>query len=134
MKEIADLHYAFERKNWQRRTDVKGFVRLGKWKVYVEEGLPRTPVQVLFWDGKLRAEYHEKVLNEYDGKWSDERRGVVNLKPGNHYETEFRSKQRELFNPEWLRDPVENISQQRNGKSTIEQEYYEPKLNFGEAA
>ena len=116
------------------KSDAKGFVRLGKWKVYVEEGLPRTPVQVLFWDGKLRAEYREKVLSEYDGKWSDERRGVINLKPGIHYETEFSSKQRELFDPEWLRDPVENSSQQRSVKSAIEQEYYQPKLNFGEAA
>jgi hypothetical protein len=53
-----------------------------------------------FRDGKLRAEYREKVLSEYDGIWSDERRGVVNLKPGLHYETEFSSKQRELFDPE----------------------------------
>jgi len=132
--ETRDLHYAFERKHWQRRTDAKGFVRLGKWKVYVEEGLPRTPVQVLFWDGKLRAEYREKVLTEYAGKWSDERRGVINLKPGIHYETEFSSKQRELFDPEWLRDPVENMNQQRSVKSAIEEEYYQPKLNFGEAA
>ena len=134
MTETRDLHYAFERKHWQRRTDAKGFVRLGKWKVYVEEGLPRTPVQVLFWDGKLRTEYREKVLSEYDGKWSDERRGGVNLKPGIHYETEFSSKQQALFDPEWLRDPVENLSQQRSVKSAMEEEYYQPKLNFGEAA
>ncbi len=91
-------------------------------------------MQVLFWDGKLRAEYREKVLTEYAGKWSDERRGVINLKPGIHYETEFSSKQRELFDPEWLRDPVENMNQQRSVKSAIEEEYYQPKLNFGEAA
>lgn len=87
---------------------------------------------MLFWDGKLRAEYREKVLSEYDGKWSDERRGVTGLKPVIHYETEFSSKQQELFDPEWLRDPVENISQ-RGIKNSNEEEYYQPKLNFGEA-
>jgi hypothetical protein len=74
------------------------------------------------------------VLSEYDGKWSDERRGVVNLKTGTHYETEFSSKQRELFDPEWVRDPVENLSQQRSTKNLNEDEYYQPKPNFGEAA
>ena len=73
-------------------------------------------------------------MSEYDGKWSNERRGVVNLKPGIHYETEFSSKQQALFDPEWLRDPVENLSQQRSIESTLEEEYYQPKLNFGEAA
>ncbi len=89
---------------------------------------------MLFWDGKLRAEYREKVLSEYDGKWSDEQRGVVNLKPGIHYETEFSSKQQTLFDPEWLRDPVENLSQQRSVKKLNGEEYYQPKLYFGEAA
>lgn len=132
--QTRDLHYAFERKHWQRRTDAKGFVRLGKWKVYVEEGLPRTPVQVLFWDGKLRAEYREKVLSEYDGKWSDDRRAVIHLKPGVHYETEYSSRQQELFDVGWLRDPVENLSKQQSFKRLREEEYYQPKLNFGEAA
>lgn len=63
-----ELHYAFSRRNWQRRTDSRGFVRIGKWRVYVEEGLPRTPVQILFWDGRLRAEYRERVLSEYAGQ------------------------------------------------------------------
>jgi hypothetical protein len=84
--------------------------------------------------GKLRAEYREKVLSEYDGKWSDERRGVFNLKPGIHYETEYSSRQQELFDPEWLRDPIENLSEQRTIKGAPEEEPYQPKLNFGEAA
>ena len=74
------------------------------------------------------------MLSEYGGRRSDEQRGVVNLKPGIHYETEFSSKQQELFDPEWLRDPVENFSQQRNIKNEIDEDYYQPKLNFGEAA
>lgn len=72
----------------------------------------------------------EKVLSEYDGKWSDERRGVVNLKLGSHYETQFSLRQNELFDPEWMRDPVENQSQQRNVKSVDKEGYYRPKLNF----
>ena len=106
-----DLHYAFSRKNWQRRTDARGFVRVGKWRVYVEEGLPKTPVQILFWDGKLRAEYKEKVLSEYAGRYSEERRGVVRLEPGEHFETEYNTKQQELFEVGWQRDPVANTNE-----------------------
>jgi hypothetical protein len=55
--EPAALHQAFSRKFWQRRTDARGFVRVGRWRIYVEEGLPRTPIEVIYWDGRLRAEY-----------------------------------------------------------------------------
>lgn len=106
-----DLHYAFSRRSWQRRTDAKGFIRIGKWRVYVEEGLPKTPVQILFWDGKLRAEYRERVLSEYAGEYSDERRGVVRLEPGEHFETEYNTKQQELFEVGWQRDPLENTDE-----------------------
>lgn len=106
-----DLHYAFSRRNWQRRTDAKGFVRIGRWRVYVEEGLPKTAVQILFWDGRLRAEYRERVLSEYAGEYSDERRGVVKLEPGEHFETEYNSKQQELFEVGWQRDPREDTDE-----------------------
>lgn len=44
----ATLHRAFSRMTWRRKTDARGFVRINRWKGYVEEGLPRTPVQVTY--------------------------------------------------------------------------------------
>ena len=44
--EPADLEWAFGQRYCQRMTDARGFVRVGRWKIYVEEGLPRTPVQL----------------------------------------------------------------------------------------
>ena len=42
-------------------------------------------------------------------------------------------KQRELFDPEWMcDDPVENLGQ-HSVKNSNEEEYYQSKLNFGEA-
>lgn len=35
--EPAALHHAFSRKFWQRKTAACGFVRLGKWRLYIEE-------------------------------------------------------------------------------------------------
>jgi hypothetical protein len=55
--EPADLERAFGRRYCQRIADARGFVRIGRWKIYVEEGLPRTPIQISYWDGRLRAEY-----------------------------------------------------------------------------
>ena len=31
-------------------TDARGFVKIGRWKIYIEDGLPRTPVQLSYWD------------------------------------------------------------------------------------
>jgi hypothetical protein len=50
--EPADLQRAFGQRYSQRLTDARGFVRIGRWKIYVEEGLPRTPVQLSYWDGR----------------------------------------------------------------------------------
>lgn len=62
----TELHQAFSRQVWQRRTNEKGFIRVGRWKIYIEEGLPKTPIGVTYWDGKLRAEYRQTKLAEYD--------------------------------------------------------------------
>lgn len=128
-----DLHYAFSRRNWQRRTDEHGFVRVGRWRVYVEEGLPRTPVQILYWNGKLRAEYREQVLSEYAGKWSDERRSVIALKPGEYFATEYNTRQQQLFEVGWQRDPVENTDEKLPRTRRLE-DGVQLRLGFGEAA
>jgi hypothetical protein len=41
--EPADLERAFGQRYSQRMTDARGFVRIGRWKIYIEEALPRTP-------------------------------------------------------------------------------------------
>ena len=65
----ADLHRAFSRKFWERKTDERGYVRINKWRIYVEAGLPKTPIEVLYWDKKLRAEYEANLLVEYNCRW-----------------------------------------------------------------
>ena len=42
------LHQAFSRQVWQRRTNEKGYIRVGRWKIYIEEGLPKTPVELIY--------------------------------------------------------------------------------------
>ena len=71
--EPAGLQRAFGQHYCQRRIDEQGFVRLGRGKIYIEEGLPKTPVQLPYWDGKLRAEYGEYQLMEYQCHWGKER-------------------------------------------------------------
>jgi len=105
--EPATLHRAFSRMNWQRKTDARGFVRLGRWKIYVEEGLPHTPVQVIYWEGRLRAEYHEHALAEYRCRWDESGHRPEAMGQLRHYESPYISKQDALFDPLWMRDPIE---------------------------
>src|SRR5689334_174735 len=39
--------------------------------IYVEEGLAHTPVEISYWDGKLRAEYDAHLLTEYNCRWDN---------------------------------------------------------------
>lgn len=105
--EPATLQRAFGQRYCQRRIDEHGFVRLGRWKIYIEEGLPKTPVQLSYWDGKLRAEYQDHLLTEYQCRWNKkDPRPVVVQHPTQHNHP-FHSKQPTLFDPFWLRDPIE---------------------------
>ena len=88
-------------------TDARGFVRIGRWKIYIEEGLPRTPVQLSYWDGKLRAEYQSQMLTEYKCKWSDKSPRPTAISHPTHYLHPYQSKQMVLFDPLWVRDPVD---------------------------
>jgi hypothetical protein len=105
--EAADLHRAFARKTWTRQTDARGFIRLNRWKIYVEEGLQRLPVQVTFWDGKLRAEYEAQLVAEHGCRWDEHAQRPKAIGTPTFYETGYRSRQGELFDPLWVRDPVE---------------------------
>jgi hypothetical protein len=103
--EAAVLHRAFGRASWTRTTDERGFVRVNRWKVYVEAGLPRTPVNVTYWDGKLRAEYESEILAEYPCKWDKTAQRPKAIGAPRLYETDSRSPQGELSDPLWVRDP-----------------------------
>jgi transposase InsO family protein len=126
------LHQAFSRQAWQRRTNEKGFMRVGRWKIYIEEGLPKTPVELTYWDGKLRAEYRQEKLTEYDCRWDKKSQRPKSIEKPQHFETAYNSKQPELFEVGWLRNPIEEIRARRNSSRTVFSEQL--KLPFAEAA
>jgi transposase InsO family protein len=103
------LDQAFSRKFCQRKTDARGFVRVGIWKIYVKEGLPRTSVQLIYWDGKLRAEYQEHKLAEYKCHWENTKLRPKFIGQPVLHANPFQSKQQFLFDPLWIRDPVERV-------------------------
>lgn len=92
---------------WQRRTDERGFVRIGRWRIYVEEGLPRTPVEVTYWEGRLRAEYDSRMLIEYHCRWDNTANRPKTISHPQAYEHPFQPRQRTLFDPLWVRAPIE---------------------------
>ncbi|HEX5714908.1 MAG TPA: hypothetical protein VF179_02040, partial [Thermoanaerobaculia bacterium] len=110
--DAAALHRAFSRMTWKRRTDERGFVRINRWRIYIEEGLPRTPFEVTYWDGQLRAEYKAQLLTEYRCKWDRDANRLKAISRPTYHETQYRSKQPALFDPQWLREPVEGEAPQ----------------------
>ena len=123
--EPSDLERAFGQRYSQRMTDVHGFVRIGRWKIYIEESLPRTPIQLSYWDGKLRAEHQAHLLTEYQCKWGkkDSRPRVISHPL--YHNHPFQSRQMALFDPMWVRDPVDtgkqNFQRSEKKQSTAEQ-------------
>ena len=130
--EAADLHQAFSRQVWQRRTNEKGFIRVGRWKIYIEEGLPKTPVELIYWDGKLRAEYRQEKLAEYDCRWDEKSYRPKTIEKPRHFETPYSSKQPELFEVGWQREPIEEVRAERKSfRSSFSEQI---NLPFAEAA
>ena len=123
--EPADLQRAFGQRYCQRMTDARGFVRIGRWKIYVEEALPRTQIQLSFWEGRLRAEYQSQILAEYRCKWGKKSPRPVAISQPIHHNHPFQSRQMTLFDPLWIRFPMDlgTKSCQRTEKkqSTAEQ-------------
>jgi hypothetical protein len=105
--EAATLHRAFSRMSWNRKTDARGFVRLNRWRIYVEAGLPKTPVQVTYWDGKLRTEYKSYILAECRCRWDNTGQRPHSISQLHYYPTPFHSRQMALFDPLWVRHPIE---------------------------
>lgn len=105
--DAATLHRAFSRQTWQRRTDEPGFVRINRWKIYVEEGLPRTSVQVTYWNGRLGAEYDSHLLTEYRCRWDNTHMRPQTISQPVAHVHAFGARQPTLCDPLWLRDPIE---------------------------
>jgi transposase len=120
--EPADLERAFGQRYSQRMTDARGFVRIGRWKIYIEEALPRTPIQLSYWDSKLRAEHQSHLLTEYQCKWGKKDSRPTMISHPLHHSHPFQSKQMDLFDPLWIRDPVDTGNQnfQRSEKKPAE--------------
>ncbi len=126
----ADLHRAFSRMSWNRKIDQRGFIRLNRWKIYVEQALPKQNVQVTYWDGKLRAEYHSHFLAQYNCKWNSTLNRPKSISKPSFFDSPFQSTQLELFDVCWDRHPieVENLSLPTQKKSPLPQQL---KLYFG---
>lgn len=99
---------------------------------HVEEGLPKTPVELIYWDGKLRAEYRQEKLAEYNCRWDDKSHKPKTISKATHFETKYSSKQRDLFEVGWLREPIEEMRQERNSRKTVYSE--QMRLPFSDAA
>ncbi len=128
----TELHQAFSRQVWQRKTNEKGYIRVGRWKIYIEEGLPKTPVEVTYWDGKLRAEYRQTKLAEYDCRWDEKGKRPKSIGKPEHFATQYKSRQQELFEMGWDREPIEEI---RSVRKSLRNRYSEQlKLPFSKAA
>jgi hypothetical protein len=88
----------------------------------VEEGLPRAPIQLSYWSGKLRAEHQSQLLVEYQCKWGEKSARPTAISQPLHHAHPFQSRQMALFDPLWLREPIEPDSPkfQRSEKKPAE--------------
>ena len=130
--EKAELHQAFSRQVWQRKTNDKGYIRVGRWKIYVEQGLPKTPVEVSYWNGKLRTEYRQTKLAEYACRWDEKGKRPKEIGEPEHFATKYKSRQQELFEMDWNREPIEEM--RSDGKTQNQSKAKQPELPFGKAA
>lgn len=105
--DASTLHRAFSRKFWNRKIDSRGFTKVSRWKVYVEDGLSKEQVQVSYWDGKLRAEYENHLLAEYNCKWDTNFNRPKSITNPQLFETPYNSTQLSLFDLNVYRDPIE---------------------------
>jgi hypothetical protein len=89
------------------KTDPQGLVRLGRWRVYVESGLPRTPVEVTYWDGLLRAEYQGYFVSQHHCEWDAQNHRPQQISHLHCFEHPYQSRQQPLFDAQWIREPIE---------------------------
>jgi hypothetical protein len=106
-------------------------VRVGRWRIYVEEGLPRAPVEVIYWDGRLRAEYRSKVLTEYDCHWDNNHSRPKAVGQEHRHEHPFQPRQQKLFDPLWVRDPVEDTMDEPRRQKKVSAGGRQMRLSLG---
>src|SRR5262245_32516643 len=90
--------------------DARGFVKIVRWRIYVEEDLPLAQIQLSFWDGKLRAEYQSQILAEYQCKWGEKSARPTAISQPPHHAHPFQSRQMILFDPLWTRFPMDLVT------------------------
>ena len=112
-------------------TDARGFVKIGRWKIYVEEGLPRTPVQLSYWEGKLRAEHQSQLLVEYQCQWREKSLRPATISQSLHHIHPFQSRQISLFDPLWIRSPVDLATQSFQRSEQKQSTAQQLRLYFG---
>jgi transposase len=117
--DAATLHRAFSRMSWKRKIDGRGFVRINRWRIYVEEGLPKTSVQVTYWDGRLRAEYDSHLLTEYRCRWDGTAQRPRAISQGRCFEHPYKTRQQPLFDPLWVRDALEEEAGQTQSMKKV---------------
>lgn len=89
-------------------------------------------MELIYWDGKLRAEYRQEKLAEYACKWNDKEQRPQSIEKPKHFETKYSSRQPELFEVGWLREPIEEMRAERKSSKKFYSEQL--KLPFSEAA
>ena len=77
-------------------------------------------MHVRYWEGKLRAEYERYLLSDYDCQWDMRKlqpKAINNLRQYSH---PFECNQAVLFDPLWVRDPIElGAPSQEQEKKTV---------------
>jgi len=73
-------------------------------------------------NGKLRAEHQSQLLVEYQCKWGEKSARPTVISQPVHHAHPFQSRQMALFDPLWLREPIEPDSPkfQRSEKKPAE--------------
>jgi hypothetical protein len=80
---------------------------IGRWRVYVESGLPRTPVEVTYWDGLLRAEHQGYFVSQHQCEWDHQNHRPRQISHLHCFEHPDQSHQQPLFDAQWIREPIE---------------------------
>lgn len=97
--EIAEkeLHRKFYEHMFKRITNKHGYVRLHTFYFYVEEGLPKNKVYIWIYQNKLRAEYNNELMIEYECFYDEKNRKIQKLTKPTIQEHQYTSKQLKLF-------------------------------------
>jgi transposase InsO family protein len=97
---------AFRQFQVTRRVNAHGFVSIQRFFVYAERGLARQRVSVWVYEGRLRVQYAETVLAQYDTTYDRRTRRLSHISQPHLIETVYALPQLELFeldDTQWLK-------------------------------